>query len=79
MHRNPGRGFVDFTEIVRCQLDRNGSDVLFQAIQFCGAWNGDERWFLMPQKRISICTSCSVGLRRGIMVEASGDVALAAE
>ena len=33
----------------------------------------------MPQKRISICTSCSVGLRRGIVVEASGDVALAAE
>ena len=33
----------------------------------------------IPQKRISICTSCSVGSRRGIVVEASGDVALAAE
>ena len=33
----------------------------------------------MPQKRISICTSCSVGSRRVIVVEASGDVALAAE
>ena len=33
----------------------------------------------MPQKRISICTSRSVGSRRGIVVEASGDVALAAE
>jgi hypothetical protein len=30
----------------------------------------------MPQKRISICTSCSVGLRREIVVEAKGDVAL---
>jgi hypothetical protein len=33
----------------------------------------------MPQKRISICTSCSFGSRRGILVEASGDVALVAE
>jgi hypothetical protein len=33
----------------------------------------------MPQKRISICTSRSVGSRRGIIVEASGDVSLAAE
>ena len=33
----------------------------------------------MPQNRISICTSRSVGSRRGIVVEASGDVALAAE
>jgi len=33
----------------------------------------------MPQNRISICTSCSVGSRRGIVVEASGDVALAAK
>jgi hypothetical protein len=33
----------------------------------------------MPQNRISICTSCSVGSRRAIVVEASGDVALAAE
>ena len=33
----------------------------------------------IPQKRISICTSCSVGSRRAIVVEASEDVALAAE
>src|SRR6266851_9589183 len=33
----------------------------------------------MPQKRISICTSCSVGSRRVILVEASDDVALAEE
>src|SRR4029077_9156896 len=33
----------------------------------------------MPQKRISICTSRSVGSRRLIFVEASGDFALAAE
>jgi hypothetical protein len=33
----------------------------------------------MPQKRISICTSRSVGSRRWIVVEASSDVALAAE
>jgi hypothetical protein len=33
----------------------------------------------MPQKRISICTSVSVGSRRAIVVDASGDVALAAE
>ena len=33
----------------------------------------------MPQKRISICTSCSVGWRRRIVLEASSDVALAAE
>jgi hypothetical protein len=33
----------------------------------------------MPQKRISICTSRSVGSRRGIEDEASGEVALAAE
>ena len=33
----------------------------------------------MPQKRISICTSRSVGSRRGIVVRTSGDVALAAE
>ena len=33
----------------------------------------------MPQNRISICTSCSVGSRRAIVVEAIGDVALAAE
>src|SRR5580658_6889810 len=32
-----------------------------------------------PQNRISICTSCSVGSRRAIVVEASDDVALAAE
>jgi hypothetical protein len=32
----------------------------------------------MPQKRISICTSCSVGSRRAMVVEASGDVALPA-
>src|SRR5271169_2015590 len=32
----------------------------------------------IPQNRISICTSCSVGSRRGIVVEASGEVALAA-
>src|SRR5271166_1578968 len=30
----------------------------------------------MPQKRISICTSCSVGSRRGIVVLVSGEVAL---
>ncbi len=33
----------------------------------------------MPQYRISICTSCSVGSRRVIVVDLSGDVALAAE
>jgi hypothetical protein len=33
----------------------------------------------MPQKRISICTSRSDGVRRLILVEASGEVALAAE
>jgi hypothetical protein len=33
----------------------------------------------MPQKRISICTAPSVESRRGIVVEASPDVALAAE
>ncbi len=33
----------------------------------------------MPQKRISIWTSRSVGSRRAIVAEASGDVALAAE
>src|SRR5436309_10186453 len=33
----------------------------------------------MPQKRISICTSRCVGSRRLILVEANGDVALAAE
>ncbi len=33
----------------------------------------------MPQKSISICTSFAVGSRRTIVVDASGDVALAAE
>ena len=33
----------------------------------------------MPQKRISICTSRSLGSRRGIVVEVSGDVSLVAE
>ncbi len=33
----------------------------------------------MPQKSISIWTSVSVGSRRAIVVEASGDVALVAE
>lgn len=33
----------------------------------------------IPQKRISICTSCSVGSRRVIVLDASGDVALSAE
>ena len=33
----------------------------------------------MPQKRISIWTSRSVGSRRWILVDASGDVSLAAE
>ena len=33
----------------------------------------------MPQNKISICTSVSVGSRRAIVVEASGDAALAAE
>src|SRR6201996_5039890 len=33
----------------------------------------------MPQNRISICTSASVGSRRAIVEDASGDVALAAE
>src|SRR5215467_60975 len=33
----------------------------------------------IPQKRISICTSGSVGSRRAIVAEASDDVALAAE
>src|ERR1019366_5544189 len=33
----------------------------------------------MPQKRMSVRTSCSVTSRRAIMVRASGDVALAAE
>jgi|SRR5215813_1458757 len=34
------------------------------------------RW--VPQKRISICTSRAVGSRRGIVVEARGEVELAA-
>jgi hypothetical protein len=33
----------------------------------------------MPQNKISICTSFSVGSRRVIVVGAIGDVALAAE
>src|ERR1700719_1621494 len=33
----------------------------------------------IPQNKISICTSRSVGSRRLILVEASGDIALAAE
>src|SRR4029450_2851281 len=33
----------------------------------------------MPQNRISICTSRSVGSRRLILVDARGDVSLAAE
>jgi hypothetical protein len=33
----------------------------------------------IPQKRISICAARSVGSRRAIVVEASGDVELAAE
>jgi hypothetical protein len=32
-----------------------------------------------PQKRISTCTSCSFESRRAIVVNASGDAALAAE
>ena len=32
----------------------------------------------MPQNRMSICTSFSVGARRGMVVEASDEVALAA-
>jgi hypothetical protein len=32
----------------------------------------------IPQKSISICTSFAVGSRRAIVVEASGEVALAA-
>src|ERR1700731_2122813 len=40
------------------------------------AWRSE--WQTL-QKRISICTSFSVGSRRAIVVEASGDVALAAE
>jgi hypothetical protein len=40
------------------------------------------RWrseWQIPQKRISIWTSCSPGSRRGIVVGASGNFALAAE
>ena len=33
----------------------------------------------MPQKRISICISVSVGSRRAIVVDASGDFSLVAE
>jgi len=33
----------------------------------------------MPQKRISICTSRSVGSRRGMAADESGEVLLAAE
>src|ERR1700743_1784520 len=33
----------------------------------------------MPQNKISICTSVSVGSRRAVVEDASGDVALAAE
>jgi hypothetical protein len=33
----------------------------------------------MPQKRISIWTSCSVGSRRVIVVETKGDVELETE
>jgi len=33
----------------------------------------------MPQKRISICTSWSVGSRRAMVAEANGEVALETE
>jgi hypothetical protein len=33
----------------------------------------------MPQKRISICTSCGVGSRRWTVVRVNGEVALATE
>ena len=43
---------------------------------FRAAWRSE---WQIPQKRISIWTSCAVGSRREIVVAASGDVALAAE
>src|SRR6266540_437557 len=40
------------------------------------AWRSE---WQMPQKRISIWTSCAVGSRRSIVVAANGDVALVTE
>src|SRR5206468_6784835 len=35
-------GGIDLTEIVRCELDRSGSDILLQARQLPGSWNGND-------------------------------------
>src|SRR5262249_15331491 len=41
LHRNLRGGDIDLTEILRRQLDSNGSDVLLQAMQLPGAGDGD--------------------------------------
>jgi hypothetical protein len=46
MHRDLCGGGVDLPEIVRGEFDGNRSNVLFKALQFTGAGNGNDPGFL---------------------------------
>jgi hypothetical protein len=84
---------ADCGEVAGLELGYRGADLCDAADNFMAGNEGytvGERplhslraWWRfewqIPQKRISIWTSCSVGSRRTIGVEANGDVALATE
>jgi hypothetical protein len=50
-HWDLRRGAFDLLKIVDRQLDRNRPDVLFQPMQLCGAWNGNDPRLLSQQPR----------------------------
>ncbi len=51
MHRDLGSCTVDLSEIVGCEFDCNGSDVLIQAMQLRGAWDWNDPRLLGQQPR----------------------------
>lgn len=51
MHRDLGGGAIDVTQILRREFDFNCPDVLFQAMQSCGAWNRNDPRLLGRQPR----------------------------
>jgi hypothetical protein len=56
-------GGVELPEILRCEFDGNGSDVLFKALQFRGAGNWNDPGFLCKESGERDLSGCRIPVR----------------
>src|SRR5208283_3904668 len=64
LHCDLRGGGVELLEVIRAEFYRNRSDVLFKALQFRGAGNRNDPWFLCKEPSECDLSGCCILLRR---------------